>query len=165
MNLGHPGSPDRETLLRAFVDAGGQSVRSFQTNGTVIFTADDPAATAQRARELVSDRYDDSVLVRSAARVAQIAATFPATDTASDHYREMIVFFDYPSSQADPVPEMFEEGLVRVLRVEQDVAFGLVWKPKDTAGNMTALVERRLGAIGTSRTLGTVQRLSRQLFT
>lgn len=162
MNLGHPRSPDRETLVRAFMEAGGRSVRSFQTNGTVIFAADDPVATAHRARELMSDDYDDSVLVRSAARVSQIATTFPVTDSASDHYREMVVFFDSPSQPVDSLPGMLEEGLVRILRVERDVAFGLIWKPKSTAGNMTALVERRLGTIGTSRTLGTIQRLCRQ---
>lgn len=163
MNLGHPGSPDREGLVRAFVDAGARSVRPFQTNGTVIFTAEDPDGTARRARELLGPTYEDALFVRSAARVAQIASGFPAVDEASDHYREMVVLYDGPAPRSAAMQDMATEGLVRVLRVEPDVAFGLIWKPKSTAGSMTALIERRLGALGTSRTLGTLQRLSRQL--
>ncbi len=147
--------------MRAFVDAGSRSVRPFQTNGTVIFHANDPEDTAHRARELLAPSYEDAVFVRSAARVVEIVSGFPALDASSDHYREMVVFHDSPASRSAAISDGVE-GLVRVLRVESDVAFGLIWKPKSTAGNITALLERRLGALGTSRTLGTLQRLSRQ---
>ena len=163
LNLGHPGSPTGAGLLQAFTDAGGLSVRSFQTNGTVIFTADDPVATANRARALLSDSYEDAVVVRSAARVAQIVARFPVVDADSDHYREMVVLYDGPSAAIRSAKAMVRDGLVQLLRVDDDAAFGLVWKPKNTAGNMTAVIERMLGTTGTSRTLGTLQRLSRQL--
>lgn len=165
MNLGHAGSPNSETLLQAFTDAGGHSARSFQTNGTVIFTAEEPVVTARRARELLSGCYDDAVFVRSASRVAQIVAKFPVTDTESDHYREVVVFYDSPPPGTVPVTGMVQEGLVHVFAVEDDAAFGLVWKPKNTAGNMTAFIERLFSTPGTSRTLGTLQRLSRQLTT
>ena len=162
MNLGHPGSPDRETLVQAFSDAGALSARSFQTNGTVIFTAENPGDTAERARRFLADRYHDAVFVRSAARVAQLVTEFPATDTESDHYREMVVLYD-ASPEAPREPDAFQHGLVRVLRMDDDAAFGLVWKPKNTVGNVTALIERLLSTAGTARTLGTLQRLSRQL--
>lgn len=47
VNLGHTGSPRREQLEAALAAAGAERVRSFQTNGTVLLRAQDPAATVE----------------------------------------------------------------------------------------------------------------------
>jgi hypothetical protein len=49
LNLGHAGSPDRRGLEQALLDAGASAARSFQTNGTVLLTADDPQRSVMGA--------------------------------------------------------------------------------------------------------------------
>lgn len=163
MNLGHAGSPGRATLLSAFADAGAAQARSFQSNGTVIFDAEDPAATAQHVRQLLSGTYDDAVMVRSLDRVEQIIADFPPVEAGNDHYRQMIVFYDRVVPGADALRAGGRDGLVQLLRVDADAVSGLIWKPKNTAGNMTAVVEAALALPCTARTLGTLQRLLKQV--
>lgn len=75
MNLGHTGSPNRAQLEAAFAAGGAESVRSFQTNGTVLFTAEVPADTIA----VVSDElegagiYTGVMFVRSLERITEIA--------------------------------------------------------------------------------------------
>jgi hypothetical protein len=51
--------------LEAFTAAGAESVTNFQTNGTVIFSANDPTAVVEQVRPqlLAATGYADAVVV------------------------------------------------------------------------------------------------------
>ncbi|MBB1484440.1 DUF1697 domain-containing protein [Tessaracoccus sp. MC1865] len=70
MNLGQARSrsPRSPELLDAFAAAGATRAVNFQTNGTVIFSGDEPAALAESvvARLTAVTGYSDLVVVRSA---------------------------------------------------------------------------------------------------
>ncbi|MCC2592771.1 DUF1697 domain-containing protein [Tessaracoccus sp. OS52] len=70
MNLGQARSrsPRSSELLDAFAAAGASSAVNFQTNGTVIFTGEQPAALAESVvnRLTAATGYTDLVVVRSA---------------------------------------------------------------------------------------------------
>jgi len=55
VNLGHPKSPTRVQLEDSFVSAGAKTAQSFQTNGTLIFSADNEK-TALKALEAACRR-------------------------------------------------------------------------------------------------------------
>lgn len=85
MNLGQARShsPTRPVLEGAFTAAGVSTVRSFQTNGTVLFDpgAADPVAVVERARAALRDAvgYTDIAPVQPVRAVAGLVA---ATRTA-----------------------------------------------------------------------------------
>ena len=70
MNLGQARSksPTSAVLVGAFVSAGASRVDNFQTNGTVVFTADHPREVIAEVRPLLEaiTGYNDAVLVRPA---------------------------------------------------------------------------------------------------
>ena len=76
MNLGQARSrsPGSGELVEAFTAAGAEWVTNFQTNGTVIFSASDPAAVVERVRPqlLAATRYADAVVVRSHAWLTEL---------------------------------------------------------------------------------------------
>ena len=117
------------------------------------------AVTAGRARELLRGVYADAVMVRTVERVAQLASGFPSCPAGSDHYREMVALYDGPQPDARRLLPGAREGLVQVVRADDDATFGLVWKPNNTVGNLNALVEKQRGVPAATRTLGTLQRL------
>lgn len=90
MNLGQARSrsPRSSELLDAFASAGATTAVNFQTNGTVIFTGDDPAALAESVvtRLTAATGYADLVIVRSATwlvdTVGHIDPDLPAGDVA-----------------------------------------------------------------------------------
>lgn len=71
MNLGQARSrsPRSSDLLDAFAAAGATTAVNFQTNGTVIFTGDEPATLAKSVvtRLTAVTGYADLVVIRSAA--------------------------------------------------------------------------------------------------
>ena len=69
LNLGHSGSPNREQLETALLDAGAKRVRSFQTNGTVLIEANNPADVVAKAERGIRDAsgYEDAAFVRNLA--------------------------------------------------------------------------------------------------
>src|SRR5690606_2279998 len=123
LNLGHARSPDRGGLLEAFEAAGAHGVHSFQTNGTVVFRADDPAATALEARaRLGAVGYTDEVFVRDRAALGRLLGGLPAVDPGRGHYREIVTLHGLargsgPDLPRHEVPHRTGNGLVEILRL------------------------------------------------
>ncbi|CAL8974434.1 hypothetical protein TESS_TESS_02766 [Tessaracoccus sp. O5.2] len=96
MNLGQARSrsPRSAELLDAFAAAGATSAVNFQTNGTVIFTGDDPATLAESVvtRLTAVTGYADLVVVRSAAWLVDTVGHIDPGLTAGE-----FVLFDAPS--------------------------------------------------------------------
>ena len=90
MNLGQARSrsPRSSEMLDAFAAAGAIGAVNFQTNGTVIFSGDEPAALAESVviRLTAATGYADLVVVRSAAwlidTVGHIDPDLPAGEVA-----------------------------------------------------------------------------------
>lgn len=162
LNLGHPGSPTGDELVAAF--GGPDAASGFQTNGTVVFRAEDPASLARRARELLAEaghRHD--CVIRPLAEVRRIVEDAPPLPADSGVYRVVASFFDLPDDRALPeaglTPIRSRDGLVEVSALTRRHARSLCWRPGSTAGNATAVLEKLLGVPVTTRTLGTLERL------
>lgn len=160
LNLGHDGSPNRAQLESAFTDAGARHVRSFQTNGTVVFTADDPDMVIAASRNQLRDccGYDDCAVVRSTKDIRILLAKLPPPESSPDVYRETISFFDTDPSTGHAAPT--EDPLVALISVHHDYAHASIAKVGNRVGNVTRQLETLLEVPVTTRTRGTVERLS-----
>lgn len=156
LNLGHRASPTGDELLAAF---GGPAVaRNFQTNGTVLFTTDDPHVTTGRAlRSLHGKGYHHHMVIRTLSELEQVSET-PEADPAENAYRTMISFFDVHRLPTVALPLRSPDRLVELRRLDHGSATSLCWKPQHTAGDVTGFLETLLNVPVTTRTLGTLQR-------
>jgi uncharacterized protein (DUF1697 family) len=158
LNLGHRGSPDRAQLVDAF--AAADSVRSFQTNGTVLFAADDPEQVVAHAVDALEGvGYRDRVIVRPLDELRGVVTSTSEARPEEQVYRTTLSFFDAPAIAACEPPLRSPNGLVEIRRLEQRWAAGVCWQRGTTIGDVNAFLERLLGSAVTTRTLGTLQRL------
>jgi hypothetical protein len=163
MNLGHRGSPVRAQLEEAFAVAGAEQVRSFQTNGTVLFAAAAPA----QALMCVGDElraacgYDGSWFVRALDRVPALVDAPVWAEPAADVYRETLTFFDADPAGLPELPWSNDAGDVTLLQVLDGCALGLSRQLGVSPGDPNSTIERMLGAQATTRTRGTAERLLR----
>lgn len=162
LNLGHRGSPTKDQLESALLDAGADRVKSFQTNGTVLMIADDPHTVVDAAAERVrgSSGYDDAALVRPVALLDELLdmGRFDG-HTDGRTYRETFTFFDGGRAPTWSLPWTNERDDVDIIHVADGVALGVIRKPKNTAGSPTAEIERATGGVATTRTRGSIERL------
>lgn len=162
LNLGHRGSPTKDQLESALLDAGAARVRSFQTNGTVLMIADDPRAVVDAAAKQVrgSSGYDDASLVRRVSLLDELLVKdYFEGHTDERTYRETFTFFDGGRAPGWSLPWTNDRDDVDIIHVATGVALGVIRKPKNTAGSPTAEVERATGGLATTRTRGSIERL------
>ncbi|WP_111719964.1 DUF1697 domain-containing protein [Homoserinimonas sp. OAct 916] len=158
LNLGHIGSPTKEQLVGAF---GGNGVaRSFQTNGTILFASEKPrAAVRQALLSLRESGYTHIAVVRPLAEIEWVVQVTPLPDPGEDVYRSMISFFDLKSLPTIELPLRSRDQLVELRSLDERSAASVCWKPRNTAGDVTGLLETLLQVPVTTRSLGTLQRL------
>lgn len=159
LNLGHPGSPTGTELIDAF---GGPSAAStFQTNGTVVIRAADPASVTRRALARLSNAgYLQPCVVRTLDEVTRIVKATEPLPHGSDIYRLMVSFFDIDEARALPgTPLRAPDGLVEVREIGPLHAVSACWKPGNSAGDVTGFLEQLLGVQVTTRSLATLTRL------
>jgi uncharacterized protein (DUF1697 family) len=165
MNLGQPPSPDRAGLEGALAEAGGIDVRSFQTNGTVLFRADDPVAVVAGAAPTLAGRrwgYADAGLVRPVALLAEILRTDPFAGLRDERtYCETFTFFEGGDPLPVTPPWTSEHDDVDLVAVRDGVALGIIRRRGSGVGSPTSQIERLTGGVATTRTLRTIQRLLR----
>jgi uncharacterized protein (DUF1697 family) len=164
MNLGQPRSPDRAGLEAVLREAGGHDVRSFQTNGTVLFRADDPSAVVRRAAPPLADRwgYSDAGLVRRVGLLADILRTDPFQGFRDERtYRETLTFYEGGHPLPVTLPWTDARDVVDLVAARDGVALGIIRLRGSAAGSPTAQIERMTGGVATTRTLGTIRRLLR----
>jgi len=161
VNLGHDGSPSGAVLLEAF--GGASAATSFQTNGTVVFEADDPDAVARRARAcLGADGFRQHFAVRFMQDIASLVRSIPSADPAEGIYRLMVSFYDARNIPKLMIPLRSPDGLVEVPGISESWAWSACWKPRNMAGNVTGLLESLLDVPVTTRTVSTLERLVRK---
>lgn len=161
LNLGHVGSPSGATLVDAF---GGPAVAAnFQTNGTVVFGADDPVCVAERARTVLDAAgFGQPFVVRSLAELAGMVQETPVVDPAEDVYRVVGSFYDAVLRPEIAVPLRSPDGLVEIRQVNGSWAWSVCWRPRNTVGNVTGFLESLMGVPVTTRTARTLDRLVRK---
>lgn len=164
MNLGQPPSPDRAGLEAALDEAGGHDVRSFQTNGTALLRADDPAAVVAAAAGTLAERwgYTDAGLVRPLALLADILRTDPFDGSRDERtYRETFTFYDGGEPLQVGLPWTNAVDDLDLVAAQDGVALGIIRRRGSGVGDPTSAIERMTGGVATTRTLGTIRRLLR----
>ncbi len=163
MNLGQARSksPTRSVLEDAFTSAGAQQVRSFQTNGTVVFDPVDRAAVdvVERARAALHDAtgYTDIAPCQPITELALLVAVTRERLEVVDR-AVYVTFFaaEVPLDWAQPEAELDRLGTTVI-------ASGPGWVVTQVApgGDPTTSVQARIGRLATTRGFGTVDRLLR----
>lgn len=162
LNLGHPGSPTRPQLEAAFAQAGAGQVRSFQTNGTIVFDPDDrpPEDVVRAALPAIEE-------ASGWADVAPCLDTDTLADIVGEHGAEawQLLLNVYDRTAAVPPPPAGTD-LVEGLRC---VSSGPGWVlsrltgPPELVTDPNPVVERITGQRNTTRSLTTIVRLTRAL--
>lgn len=173
LNLGHGSAPSRAQLESAFTRAGAGEAASFQTNGTVAFTARGvrPARQVLRAveRALLHERgFQEPVFLRDMAALRALCACdpFAGRDKAPPVYDFYVTFLHdgaphaLQSLPAPPGPPLHNErGDVQVLLYAAREIMSVSYAHGKTMGNPNGFAEKLLGLPATTRTWGTLCRL------
>ncbi|MBB1514049.1 DUF1697 domain-containing protein [Tessaracoccus sp. MC1627] len=161
MNLGQARSrsPRSSELLDAFAAAGATSALNFQTNGTVIFAGDEPAALAESVvtRLTAVTGYADLVVVRSAAWLIDAVGRIDPGLTAGE-----VALFDAPSllELALPLIERVPTGELVVHTLTHSHAVTSTTGSGISAG---PVLTRLIGVPVTCRGIPTMRRLVARL--
>ncbi|NHB83632.1 hypothetical protein G7085_00060 [Tessaracoccus sp. HDW20] len=161
MNLGQARSrsPRSPELLDAFAAAGATSAVNFQTNGTVIFSGDEPAALAESVvtRLTAATAYTHLVVVRSTAwlidTVGHIDPDLPTGEVAlfnADRLPELVL----PHVERAPTGELVVHELTSGHAVTSVTGAGISAGP---------VLSRLIGVPVTCRGIPTMRRLAARL--
>lgn len=166
VNLGRPGAPTRVQLEAAMQAAGAIEPQSFQTNGTVVFSARSMAGAERvlrKALKLLATECDlaEPGCVRSLDELVALAATTAFDDYDRDEVYEFVFSFACERSAllTGPLPLDNPAGNVRILALIDGNALGVSWKRGASPGSPNLFLEKETGAPWTSRAIGTIQRL------
>ncbi len=158
VNQGQRGHPSTADILAAFADAGAPDAVTFQSNGTVVFRADDPAGVVCDAARALEARTG---LQRAACAIplSEIERIVDAHADQPDARRREVSF--HAGRRIDPR----DAGLARVAahRRCRVVDAGEGWvvsvNEREGEGNATPTIEEVTGEPATSRGLPTLVRL------
>ena len=158
VNQGQRGHPSTADIVAGFADAGCSDVETFQSNGTVIFDADDPAEAVASAAEAIAARsgHERDILWMPLTDLVAIADAHAATPDPHGHeftlYRGGVV-----DGEAREARELLGKAGCEI--VDAGPGWALVRNDVDGQGNATPLIERLTGDRATSRGLPTLLRL------
>ncbi|MCR2826731.1 DUF1697 domain-containing protein [Microbacterium sp. zg.Y909] len=158
VNQGQRGHPSTADILAAFADAGVPDAVTFQSNGTVVFRADDPAAVVADAVRALEARTG---LRRAgcALPLPEIARIVDAHAEQPDANRREVSF--HAGGRIDP--DDAELARVAAHRRCRVVDAGEGWvvsvNEREGDGNATPTIEEATGEPATSRGLPTLVRL------
>ncbi|MET0859939.1 MAG: DUF1697 domain-containing protein [Microbacterium sp.] len=156
---GHLGAAD---LQHAFAEVGAREVHTFQSNGTVVFEADEPDAVGQDVHGRLAARglFDDVVIVRALAFVEDIVDSFTQFDDVQRH--ELTLFAGdgaFERTAALPASVTVAATRRRCAVVAHGPGWALVRNDRDGQSNGTPTIEAAVGSRATSRGLPTLLRL------
>lgn len=160
VNLGQRGHPSTDELLSAFAAAGATDALSFQSNGTIVFTAraaeaDGLAQDAVAALARVA-RHEREVVT------ASLASLRPLVDehgSAIDTHRRELTLHGGPALEPDSVALLEAERRAHCTVLDSAPGWVVTLNLRDRQSNGTPLVEHVLGIPATSRGLPTLVRL------
>lgn len=160
VNVGQRGHPSTDDLLRAFAAAGAPDALSFQSNGTIVFTA-----RAAEADVVAQDAV--AALARAAGHVrdvftASLRSLRPLVDehgSALDAHRREVTLHGGPALAPESVALLDAERRAHCTVLDSAPGRVLTLNLRDRQSNGTPLVEHLLGIPATSRGLPTLVRL------
>jgi len=164
VNVGQRGHPSTEDLLNAFAAAGATDALSFQSNGTIVFSA-----LAGEAESVAQDAV--AALARAAgfARevfTASLASLRPLVDehgSAPDAHRRELTLHGGAELRPDEPALLEAERRARCTVLDAAPGWVVTLNLRDRQSNGTPLVEHVLGIPATSRGLPTLVRLLEQI--
>lgn len=165
LNLGQRGSPNRGQLEGALVGAGATTARSFQSNGTVVFTVEPGLErdVVGGAAPVLSHRagYDGPAFVRELAALVALVDREPFAGL--DHEGSpQITFFDGGRDAGLALPWTAPRGDLVIVEIRSGYALSLARRIGSRMGSAGRELEERLGVPATTRGMGTVERLVRK---
>lgn len=158
VNQGQRGHPRTAELVEAFAEAGVRDAVAFQSNGTVIFAAEDGQSVADDVRERLAARgaFDDAVYARPLEAIALLVDRHAERVEAG---RMELTLFPAGHVIADDDTLAREAGRRRCAAIELGPGFAVVMNDNDRESNGTPTVQAVLGVPATSRGLRTLVRL------
>ena len=152
LNQGQRGSPATSDLVEAFRAAGAQDITAVGSNGTVLFSSDDPDAVAERvAGQLLP--WHDQVVVRE---TEWLAGVLGSVDRDLDAVTEVTMF---EAGQLLEISVPHPATGSTITRVGP--GFAVVVNHRQRQSNGTPAVERLGGRPATSRSVTTLRRVLR----
>lgn len=164
VNLGQRGHPSTDDLLSAFAAAGATDALSFQSNGTIVFTA-----RAAEADGLAQDAV--AALARAAgherevftASLASLRLVVDEHGSALDTHRRELTLHGGPALEPDSVALLEAERRAHCTVLDSAPGWVVTLNLRDRQSNGTPLVEHVLGLPATSRGMPTLVRLFEKL--
>ena len=158
VNQGQRGHPSTADIMAAFADAGCLDAVPFQSNGTVVFEADDPPAVAETVVASIAAR---SGLDRDVFWIPfdDLVAVVDAHGTVPDPRQHEFTL--HSGGTIDPAdPEVVSEAAVRRCEiVDAGAGWALTRTQREGEGHATPTVEQLVGERASSRGLPTLVRL------
>ena len=160
VNVGQRESPTTAQILAAFAEAAIADAQTYQSNGTVIFTA-----APERARSMVQDAV--AALARATGLEREVftrplESLRPIVEqhgyTADARVRELTLH-DGPALAPDDPAVLDAERLARCTVLDSGAGWAVVLNHREHQGNGTPLVERVIGGPASSRGIPTMTRL------
>ena len=152
LNQGQRNNPGSAALIAAFEAHGATEVRLVRGNGTALFSATAPRATAEAAASaLTGSGWSDIVLVRSVHQISEILKRVGD----EDHRNLEVTLFDEAQTPQLPLAGR------RCEAIAVGPGYAIVANERDNESGGTSALERALGVKATSRGLGTVRMLVR----
>ncbi|UYN84425.1 MAG: DUF1697 domain-containing protein [Microcella sp.] len=160
VNVGQRASPTTAQILAAFAEATIVDAQTFQSNGTVIFTAS-PDAAQSLAQDAVAalaraTGLDREVFTRPLESLRPIVEQHG--DTADARLRELTLH-DGPRLLSDDPAVLDAERRARCTVLDSGTGWAVVLNHREHQGNGTPLVERIVGTPASSRGIPTMTRL------
>jgi uncharacterized protein (DUF1697 family) len=163
VNLGHTRSPSRAQLENAFLQSGAESAVSFQTNGTLVYTAasrEHAESVLVGAREALhrSCGTSEPAFLRALSDLTALQGLDPFRDREPEGSIEYAITFLAAPVQIS-APLRSSRGDIEVFRFTASEAFSTAQRMKAGIGSPNALLEKVLGMPATTRKWSTILRL------
>lgn len=158
VNQGQRGHPSTGDILAAFADAGVDDAVAFQSNGTIVFSTDDPEAVGHAVEGSIFARSGVAREVFSIPLAAVAAIVDAHSDEADAERRELTL-------HRHGVIDLHDPEVVRVAAHRRctiaDAGEGwfVTINDRERESNSTPVAERLTGSPATSRGLPTLVRL------
>lgn len=158
VNQGQRGHPSTADIRGGFADAGCPDIQTFQSNGTIVFVSDDPAATVADAAEAIAVRsgQERDILWTP---LADLVTLIDEHGKTRDPRRCEVTL--HHGGKIDP-DDTEVRDLTRKYRcaiIGAGEGWALVRNDVDGQGHATRVLELFTGERASSRGLPTIQRL------
>jgi uncharacterized protein (DUF1697 family) len=158
VNQGQRGHPSTADIGAGFADAGCPDVRTFQSNGTILFDSEEPTEAVATAAEAIAVRsgHERDILWIPLAALVAIVDEHGATP---EPHRHEFTLYRGGTVDAQAADAISLTARARCAIVDAGPGWTLVRNDVDGQGSATPVIEHLTGDRATSRGLPTLIRL------